>query len=119
MALLADEGAQDANASGPIYASVVCIVSLSIRCLSGFSLEVLRSKGVIYAPLPCRLFQEQKDVLKTRLADSHALRGHHPILRWSPAPLSHTQAVTINSQPRITFVISSRYYSSTTAALGR
>jgi hypothetical protein len=102
-----------------IYASVVCIVSLSIECLSYFSLEVLRSKGVIYAPLPSRLSQEQKDVLKIRLADSPSLRGHHPILGWSPVPLSHTKEVTINSQPRITFVVSSRYYSSTTAALGR
>jgi hypothetical protein len=81
-----------------IYASVVCIVSLSIECLSYFSLVVLRSKGITYAPLPYRLSQEQKDLLKIRLADSHSLRGHHPILGWSPAPRSHTQEVTINSQ---------------------
>jgi hypothetical protein len=81
-----------------LYVALACVTYLSIECLSYIGLMALRLKGLEYDPRPHRLSEEQKTVLETRLAENGILRGHHPILGWSPIPLMHTEEVTINSQ---------------------
>lgn len=81
-----------------LYVAFACVVYLSMEGLCYLGLMVLRAKGLEYHPLPSVLSQEQKNLLKTRLEDRSPLSGHHPVLGWSPKPLTHTQEVRINSQ---------------------
>jgi hypothetical protein len=81
-----------------LYVALACVTCLSIECLSYLGLRALQAKGLEYDPRPRRLSEEQKALIATRLAESGSLRGHHPVLGWSPVPLLHTEQVTVNSQ---------------------
>ena len=71
-------------------------VSLEGLCYLG--LIAFRVKGAEYDPLPSALSQEQKNLITARLEDSPPLRGHHPLLGWTPQPNILSKDVRINSQ---------------------
>ena len=81
-----------------LYVAFACVVYLSMEGLCYLGLIVLRTRGTEYHPFPSGLSQEQKSFLETRLKDSGTLSGLHPVLGWSPKPLTDTQEVKINSQ---------------------
>jgi hypothetical protein len=73
-------------------------VYVNIEGLCYLGLNALRAKGIEYDPLPSALSQEQKNLISARFEDAPPLRGHHPMLGWTPKPNSLSKDVKINSQ---------------------
>src|SRR5262249_48917745 len=83
-----DKFAGKGKRQAQLWLALACCAYILMEGTCYLLVTILRARNIEFSPLPTHLSQEQKNFLKARLRNDGPLSGHHPVLGWSPRPLT-------------------------------